>query len=67
MWYVNDSIVLNTVPIPWIEVNTLFTHAVKNSEVKEQWMIDKYSVDYSETGEMIINAHKYYPYYPVIQ
>ena len=62
----NDSIVLNTVPIPWIEVNTLFTHAIKDSETSEQWMIDKYSVDYNETGGMTITAHKYYPYYPVI-
>ena len=62
----NNSISLNVIPIPWIEVNTLFTHAIKGGENKEQWIIDKYSVDYSETGEMTIVAHKYYPYYPII-
>lgn len=62
----NDNITLNTIPIPWIDVNILFTHAIKNSGNNEQWIIDKYSVDYSETGEMTITAHKYYPYYPIL-
>ena len=62
----NDNITLNIIPIPWIDVNVLFTHAVKGGENTEQWMIDKYSVDYSESGEMTITAHKYYPYYPII-
>lgn len=62
----NDNITLNTIPIPWIDVNILFTHAIKGEEKTEQWMIDKYSVDYSENGEMTIVAHKYYPYYPII-
>ena len=62
----NDNISLNTIPIPWLDVNVLFNHAIKNGTNNEQWIIDKYSVDYSETGEMNIIAHKYYPYYPVI-
>lgn len=62
----NDNITLNTIPIPWIDVNILFTHAIKNSGNNEQWIIDKYNVDYSETGEMTITAHKYYPYYPIL-
>ena len=62
----NDNITLNIVPIPWIDVNVLFTHGTKGSYNTEQWMIDKYSVDYQETGEMTITAHKYYPYYPII-
>lgn len=62
----NDNISLDIIPIPWIEVNTLFTHAIKNETNTEQWMIDKYSVDYSETGTMTITAHKYYPYYPIL-
>ena len=62
----NDNITLNTIPIPWIDVNILFTHAIKNSSNNEQWIIDKYNVDYSETGEMTITAHKYYPYYPIL-
>ena len=62
----NDNIELNIIPVPWIDVNTLFTHAIKGGEIEEQWMIDKYSVDYSETGQMTITAHKYYPYYPII-
>ena len=62
----NDNITLNTIPIPWLDVNILFTHAIKNSSNNEQWIIDKYSVDYSETGEMTITAHKYYPYYPIL-
>lgn len=62
----NDNITLNTIPIPWIDVNILFTHAIKNSGNNEQWIIDKYNVDYSEMGEMTIIAHKYYPYYPIL-
>ena len=62
----NDNITLNTIPIPGLDVNILFTHAIKNSSNNEQWIIDKYSVDYSETGEMTITAHKYYPYYPIL-
>ena len=62
----NDSISLSVIPVPWLEVNTLFTHAVKNGRNKEQWIIDSYSVDYTETGEMSITAHKYYPLYPII-
>lgn len=62
----NDNITLNTIPIPWLDVNILFTHSIKNSNNNEQWIIDKYSVDYSETGEMSITAHKYYPYYPIL-
>lgn len=62
----NDNITLNTIPIPWLDVNILFTHSIKNSNNNEQWIIDKYSVDYSETGEMTITAHKYYPYYPIL-
>ena len=62
----NDNITLNTIPIPWLDVNILFTHSIKNSNNNEQWIIDKYSVDYGETGEMTITAHKYYPYYPIL-
>lgn len=62
----NDNITLSTIPIPWLDVNILFTHSIKNSNNNEQWIIDKYSVDYSETGEMTITAHKYYPYYPIL-
>lgn len=62
----NDNIELNIIPIPWIEVNTLFTHAIKGGNTNEQWIIDKYNVNYNETGEMSIVAHKYYPYYPII-
>lgn len=62
----NDNITLNTIPIPWLDVNILFTHSIKNSNNNEQWIIDKYSVDYNETGEMTITAHKYYPYYPIL-
>ena len=62
----NDNITLNTIPIPWLDVNILFTHSIKNSNNNEQWIIDKYSVDYNETGEMSITAHKYYPYYPIL-
>ena len=62
----NDTIDLTIIPIPWLEVNVLFNHAIKNSENNEQWIIDKYNVDYSETGQMTIVAHKYYPYYPIL-
>ena len=62
----NDNITLNTIPIPWLDVNILFTHSIKNSNNNEQWIIDKYSVDYNETGKMSITAHKYYPYYPIL-
>ena len=62
----NDTITLSTIPIPWLEVNTLFTHSVKNTNNSEQWIIDNYNVDYTENGTMSITAHKFYSYYPVI-
>lgn len=62
----NDNITLNLIPIPWIEVNTLFTHSIKDNNNSEQWIIDSYNVDYTENGTMSITAHKYYPYYPIL-
>ena len=31
-----DNIELNLIPIPWLEVNNLFTHAIKGGEIEDE-------------------------------
>lgn len=60
----NDKIVLTTLPIPWLDVNVLISHATKHGG-DATWMIDNISTDYAINGSMTITAHKYYAYYPL--
>lgn len=58
----NDSITLSTLPIPWLDVNILFTHTVRGQEEKK-YIIKSFSVTYSDSVSMNINAITFYPYY----
>jgi hypothetical protein len=58
----NDSITLSTLPIPWLDVNILFTHTARGQEEKK-YLIKSFSVTYSDSVSMNINAITFYPYY----
>lgn len=62
----NDSITLNIIPIPWIDVNIVVSHAPKNSNEQNRYIIKSYSCDYSSVNStMSINMITFYPYYPM--
>lgn len=61
----NDSITIEVVPIPWLDVNILMSHAIKNKESQDTYMIQSFSANYGDVSStMSITASKYYPYYP---
>lgn len=61
----NDSINLTLVPIPWMDVNIVVSHAPKNSIEENRYLVKGFSVDYAETGTMTVKLITLYPYYPV--
>ena len=62
----NDSITLEIIPIPWVDVNILVSHAPKDTVEEKKYMIKSYTVDYSSvTATMSVSMITYYPYYPV--
>lgn len=62
----NDSITLDIVPIPWMDVNIVVSHALKNSDVQNRYIVKSYSVDYSSvTATMSVSMISYYAYYPI--
>lgn len=63
----NDNITLNVVPIPWIDVNIVVSHAPKQGDVTNRYIIKSYSVDYgSVSSTMSITMITFYPYYPML-
>lgn len=62
----NDTITLTTIPVPWLDVNIVISHAIKNSGTVDRYIVKSISADYSETGSMTITMAKFYPYYPII-
>lgn len=63
----NDNITLNIVPIPWIDVNIVVSHAPKQGDVTNRYIIKSYSVDYgSVSSTMSITMITFYPYYPIL-
>ena len=63
----NDNITLNVVPIPWIDVNIVVSHAPKQGDVINRYIIKSYSVDYgSVSSTMSITMITFYPYYPIL-
>lgn len=63
----NDNITLNVVPIPWIDVNIVVSHAPKQGNVTNRYIIKSYSVDYgSVSSTMSITMITFYPYYPIL-
>ena len=62
----NDSITLNIVPIPWLDVNIVVSHAPKNEVEEKRYIIKSYSVDYgSVESTMSVSMISYYGYYPM--
>lgn len=61
-----DSITLTLVPVHFLGVNQLISHAIKGGSEELPYIIKSISVDLSETGTQSINAIRYYPLYPVI-
>ena len=62
----NDSITLNVVPIPWLDVNIVVSHAPKDSVEEKRYIIKSYSVDYgSVESTMNVSMVSYYEYYPM--
>lgn len=61
----NDSISLATIPIPWLDVNIIMSHAMKLQGEPKKYMIQSYNAQYGDTNSMIISASSWYPYYLV--
>lgn len=62
----NDSITLNIVPIPWLDVNLVVSHAPKDGAEEKRYIIKSYSVDYgSVEATMNVSMISYYAYYPM--
>lgn len=62
----NDSITLDIIPIPWLDVNIVVSHATKDSTTQNRYIVKSYSVDYgSVTTTMSVSMISFYPYYPI--
>lgn len=62
----NDSITLSIVPIPWLDVNLVVSHAPKDEAEEKRYIIKSYSVDYgSVESTMSVSMISYYAYYPM--
>lgn len=62
----NDNITISCIPIPWLDVNIVISHALaQNATSSNNYIIKSFDVDYSESGIMNINAITFYPYYPL--
>lgn len=62
----NDSIDLTVIPLPWLDVNIVVSHAPKNGAEEQRYIIKSFSVDYgSVTSTMSISMITFYPYYPL--
>ena len=61
----NDSISLSIIPIPWLDVNIIMSHAMKLQGEQKKYMIQSYNATYGESNSMTISASSWYPYYLV--
>ena len=62
----NDSITLDIIPIPWMDVNIVVSHASKDSTTQNRYIVKSYSVDYSSVSStMSVSMISFYPYYPI--
>lgn len=59
----NDGISLSCIPIPWLDVNILVSHAPKNSSKQKKYMVKSFNASYGDNTTMTINAISYYAYY----
>ena len=62
----NDSISLNIIPIPWIDVNIVVSHALKDTKTQNKYIVKSYSIDYGNiNATMSVSMISYYAYYPI--
>ena len=59
----NDGISLSCIPIPWLDVNILVSHAPKNSSKQKKYMVKSFNASYGDNTTMTVNAISYYAYY----
>lgn len=59
----NDSISMETIPIPWMDTNIVVSHRFGQKQEPSKYIVKSFSVDYATGGTMTINAISWYPYY----
>lgn len=59
----NDSISMETIPIPWMDTNIVVSHRFGQKQEPSKYIVKSFSVDYATGGTMTINAITWYPYY----
>lgn len=59
----NDSISMETIPIPWMDANIVISHRFGQKQEPSKYIVKSFSVDYVTGGTMTINAISWYPYY----
>lgn len=60
----HDNISMTTVPIYWLDVNTIISYTLPQEDNPSYWLIKSISTDISVSGTQTIEAIKYYPLYP---
>ena len=60
----HDNISITTVPIYWLDVNTIISYTLPQEDNPSYWLIKSISTDISVSGTQTIEAIKYYPLYP---
>ena len=58
----NDSISMETIPIPWMDANIVISHRFGQKQEPSKYIVKSFSVDYAIGGTMTINAITWYPY-----
>ena len=59
----NDSISMETIPIPWMDANIVVSHRFGQKQEPSKYIVKSFNVDYATGGTMTINAISWYPYY----
>lgn len=59
----NDSISMETIPIPWMDANIVISHRFGQKQEPSKYIVKSFSADYATGGTMTINAITWYPYY----
>ena len=59
----NDSISMETIPIPWMDANIVISHRFGQKQEPSKYIVKSFSVDYATGGTMTINTISWYPYY----
>ena len=59
----NDSISMETIPIPWMDANIVISHRFGQKQEPSKYIVKSFNVDYATGGTMTINAITWYPYY----